>query len=132
MFNLSEYGALTGPLPNNPQSHDNRTRYQQQPRTLVPFGTEVERRTEKWQLVTGVKSVFTGSIFGQKSSNQKEERRSFLIIPLSEVELSTENEQEKTSLAPTLQSTRNVDNSIDDENSSALTQTSEQIGENNF
>jgi len=130
MFNLSEYGALPGP-PNNPQSHGNRTQYQQQSRTLVPFGNEVERQTEKWELVTGVKSVFTGCLFGKKNSNQKEERRSFLIIPLSEVEMSTENRQDKDSLTPTLQSTANVDNSIDDEKFSALTQTSEQIGENN-
>ena len=132
MFNMSDYGALSGP-PNNPQSHDNRTRYQNQTmRSFVPFnGNEAHRSEEKWEFLTGMKRAFTCTLLGQKSSNQKDERASFLIIPLTEIEIPTLNGQDKDSLTPTLQSTITVDNSLDDENSSALTQTSEQIGENN-
>ena len=77
-----------------------------------------------------MKRAFTCTLLGQKSTNQKDERQSFLIIPLTEVEIPTRHGQDKDSLTPTLQSTITVDNSLDDENSSALTQTSEHIGEN--
>ena len=99
------------------------------------YSQEIERTNRgKWEIISGVKHVFTRTILGKARTEPKEERNSFLIVSLAEMDISALNEQSKTSLtSTTLTSTGDKDEySIHDENSSALTETtSEHIGESN-
>ena len=122
---MSGYGALSGEMINS-QSRSNTRQFRD---TIVPYSQEIERRNRgnKWEIITGVKHVFTKTILGQKrTDDQKEERNSFLIVSLAEMDIPALNEQSK--LNSTLKSD---EDSIHDENSSALTESTENIGESN-
>ena len=125
---MSGYGALPGEMINS-QSRSNPRQHRD---TIVPYSQEIERRNRgnKWEIITGVKHVFTKTILGQKrTDNQKEEKNSFLIVSLAEMDIPALNEQSK--LNSTLKSDEDK-YSIHDENSSALTESTENIGESNI
>merc|ERR1712080_350904 len=86
LFHMRGYGALPGGLVGS-QSQRN-TRQPQD--TNVPYSHEIERRNRgKWEIISGVKHVFTKTILGQKrtDNNIKEEKNSFLIVSLAEIEV---------------------------------------------
>jgi len=131
MFNMSDYGSLPAPMNNVLSRGDSRLHQQHHQASFVPYNQDMERRNGKWEIVSGVKHVFTKTILGHKSSNHIGEKNSILIVPLAEIEISTLNEQSRHPFISTPKSTKDVGISMDNEISSALTQTTEQIGENN-
>ena len=117
--NLTEVGR-TNDLQSqgNPQQHHRLT-------TFSAHNEDIERRTGKWKIVSGVKHVFTKTLLGHNSTTTTmSDKNSFLIIPLTEIEKPTLQENNKTPFISTF-------NCIDEEHSSPLTQTTEDIGENN-
>lgn len=129
LLHISGYGVLPGEMIDAHQSRSN-TRQNQQ--TIVPYSQEIERRNRgKWEIISGVKHVFTKTLLGQKRTDDpKEERNSFLIVSLTEIDIPALNERSKFN--STLKSTGEEDKySIHDENSSALTESTENIGESN-
>jgi hypothetical protein len=124
--NLTEVGRT-----NDLQSQVN-TQQQHRPTTFSAHNEAIERRTGKWKIVSGVKHVFTKTLLGHNSTTTTmSDNNSFLIIPLTEIEMPTLHENSKTPFISTFKSTSHLNNCIDEENSSALTQTTEDIGENN-
>lgn len=133
LLHMRGYGALPRELVDS-QSRRN-TRQPQD--TIVPYSQEIERRNRgKWEIISGVKHVFTKTILGQQQKRtdlKTEERNSFLIVSLAEIEIPALIEQGKTPHTSTLNSSGDEDKySIRDENSSSLsTETTENIGESN-
>ena len=129
LLHISGYGVLPGEMND---SHQSRSNTRQNQHAIVPYSQEIERTNRgKWEIISGVKHVFTKTILGQKRTDDpKEERNSFLIVSLTEMDIPALNEQSKFN--STLKSTGEEDKySIHDENSSALTESTENIGESN-
>ena len=124
---MSGYGALPGEMINS-QSRSNTRQHQD---ANVPYSQEIERR--KWGIISGVKHVFTNTILGKsRTEDPKEERNSFLILSLAEMDIPTLNDQNTTPFNSTLKPIGDEDKySLHDENSSALTESTENIGESN-
>ena len=136
LLNINVYGSLPGVgISNDSQSRGNsqqqQQQQQQQPSTFINHNQDIERRTEKWKIVSGVKHVFTTTLLGHNATSTMSDKNSFLIIPLKDIEMPTLHENSKTPFISTFKSTNDMNNFIDQEISSALTQTTEVIGENN-
>merc|ERR1712038_791375 len=128
LLHMGGYGALPGEMI---ESHSQSNTRQRQD----IYSHEIERVNRgKWEIIAGVKHVFTRAILGKPRTEPKEERNSFLIVSLAEIDISALNKQSKTSLTSTTMKPIGDEDeySIHDENSSALTEaTSEHIGESN-
>ena len=135
LLNFRSYGSLTVVgITNGLQSRTNPQQEQQQPQpttTFVAHSQDAGMRTGKWKVVSGVKHVFTKTLLGPNTStNALSDNNSFLIIPLTEIEMPTLQENIKTPFISTFTSTNVMNKLLDEEISSALTQTTEDIGEN--
>ena len=126
MFNISDYGSLSVPM-NNLQSRGDPNHHQHPQVTIVPYSQGIQQRNGRWEIVSGVKHVFTKTIFGHKETNRMGDKNSILNVPLAEREIS------RVPFITNLKSSTTSDSchTMDDENSSALNQTTDNIGESN-
>ena len=126
MFNISDYGSLSVPM-NNLQSRGDSNHHQHPQVTIVPYSQGIQQRNGRWEIVSGVKHVFTKTIFGHKETNRMGDKNSILNVPLAEREIS------RVPFITNLKSSTTSDSchTMDDEISSALNQTTKNNGENN-
>jgi len=122
MLCLTGYGSFSGGQMDNLPTLSNGTIQHQG--SFVTYTQDIER-SGRWEIVSGVKHVFTKTLLGNKNSNDGEDRNTFLIVPLVEID-----EQMKMPFISNLENKTGMEFNVNDDVSSALTQTSENIGEN--
>ena len=122
MLCLTGYGSFSGGQMDNLPTLSNGTIQHQG--SFVTYTQDIER-SGRWEIVSGVKHVFTKTLLGNKNSNDGEDRNTFLIVPLVEID-----EQMKMPFISDLKNKTGMELNVNDDVSSALTQTSENIGEN--
>ena len=122
MLCLTGYGSFSGGQMDSLPSLSNGTIQHQG--SFVTYTQDIER-SGRWEIVSGVKHVFTKTLLGHKNSNDGEDRNTFLIVPLVEID-----EQMKMPFISNLKNKTGMESNVNDDVSSALTQTSENIGEN--
>ena len=122
MLCLAGYGSFSGgQMDNLPALYNGTIQHQG---SFVTYTQDIER-SGRWEIVSGVKHVFTKTLLGHKNSNDGEDRNTFLIVPLVEID-----EQMKMPFISNLTTKPGKELNVNDDVSSTLTQTTENIGEN--